>query len=167
VYVCTANRRLGPGTCAGLSISAEPVEDFVVGWLFGYVTDERLSAAVERNRETLAGKPDPIAVKLALAREERATLLRQQAEGGYRGSMIEHFLRLIDEVETRIESLERLAGQGNPSLTLLPSNRELLTNWPGWSLDQKRYALRSAIDRVVVAPGRLPVDQRLEVIPRL
>jgi len=34
-------------------------------------------------------------------------------------------------------------------------------------LDQKRYALRSAIDRVVVAPGRMPVDQRLEVIPRL
>jgi DNA invertase Pin-like site-specific DNA recombinase len=167
VYVCTANRRLGPGTCVGLSISAQPVEDFVVGWLFGYVTDERLSAAVERNRETLAGKPDPIAVQLALAREERATLLHQQAAGGYRGSMIEHFLRLIDEVETKIESLKRLAGQSNPSLTLLSSNRELLANWPGWSLDQKRHALRSTIDRVVVAPGRQPVDQRLEVIPRL
>ena len=112
-YVCTANRRFGLGPCGGLSVAAEPAEDFVVGWLFGYVTDERLSEAVERNRETLAGKTDPVAAKLALAREERSTLLRQQADGGYRGSMIQHFLRLIDEVEARIESLEHLAGQGN------------------------------------------------------
>ncbi len=58
-YVCTANRRLGPGTCGGLSIPAEPAENYVTGWLFGYVTDERLAVAVERNRETLAGKTDP------------------------------------------------------------------------------------------------------------
>jgi len=166
-YVCTANRRFGPGTCGGLSVAAEPAEDFVVGWLFGYVTDERLSVAVERNRETLAGKTDPVAAKLALAREERSTLLRQQADGGYRGSMIQHFLRLIDEVEARIESLEHLAGQGNPSVTMISSNRELLANWPRWSLDQRRHALRSAISRIVVTPGRIPIDQRLEVTPRL
>ena len=38
---------------------AEPAEDFVVGWLFGYVTDDRLSAAIRRNRETVAGNADP------------------------------------------------------------------------------------------------------------
>jgi DNA invertase Pin-like site-specific DNA recombinase len=166
-YVCTANRRLGPGTCGGLSISAEPVEDFVVGWLFGYVTDDRLCVAIERNRESIAGKADPVAVKLALAREERATLLRQQQEGTYRGSMIQHFLRLIDEVETSIESLERMSGRGNPSVTMISSNRELVANWPRWSLDQRRHALRSAISRIVVTQGRLPIDQRLEIIPRL
>jgi hypothetical protein len=123
--------------------------------------------AIERNRESIAGKADPVAVKLALAREERATLLRQQQEGTYRGSMIQHFLRLIDEVETSIESLERMSGRGNPSVTMISSNRELVANWPRWSLDQRRHALRSAISRIVVTQGRLPIDQRLEIIPRL
>ncbi len=165
-YVCTANRRIGAGTCGGLSISAEPADDFVVGWLFGYVTDDRLSAAIDRNRQSLAGLADPIAAQLTLAREERSTLLRQQVEGSYRGPMIQHFLRLIEEVEARIETLERMARQGSPTITTISSNRELLANWPGWTLDQRRHALRSAIGRIVVAPGRIPVEQRLDITPR-
>jgi len=166
-YVCTAKRRLGPGTCGGVSITAEPTEEYVVGWLFGYVTDERVSAAVERTRETLAGRTDPITAKLAQAREERATLLRQQADGSYRGSMIGHFLRLIDDVETRIETLQRMAGRTSPPITPFSSNRELRANWPRWTLDQRRQALRSAITRITVTPGRRPIDQRLDITPRL
>ncbi len=165
--MCTANSRIGPGTCRGLSISAQPAEDFVVGWLFGYVTDGRLAVAVERNRQSLAGKADPLAAKLALAREERSTLLRQQNEGSYRGSMIQHFLRLIDEVESRIENLERMAGRNSPTITMISSNRDQLANWPHWSLDQRRHALRSAISRIVITPGRIPIDQRLGITPRL
>ena len=167
VYVCMANRRRGPGTCGGLSVAALPAEDFVLGWLIGYVTDERLVAAIRRARETRSGTADPIAAKLALAREERATLLRQQEEGSYRGSMVEHFLRLIDDVETRIENLERAGAISHATDVPVASNRELLLNWPGWSLDQRRHALRATISRIVVAPGRAAIEQRLDVIPRI
>jgi hypothetical protein len=81
--------------------------------------------------------------------------------------MIQHFLRLIDEVESRIENLERMAGRNSPTITMISSNRDLLANWPHWSLDQRRHALRSAISRIVITPGRIPIDQRLGITPRL
>ena len=166
-YVCISRHRIGTTACGGLSISARPAEDYVVGWLFGYVTDERLTAAVHRNRTALAGNADPTAAELALAREERSTLLRQQADGAYRGAMVQHFIRLIDAVEARIEALEQRARANNPSVTRISSNNELLANWPQWTLDQRRNALRSAISRIVVTPGRKPIADRLQIIPRL
>ena len=81
--------------------------------------------------------------------------------------MVEHFLRLIDDVETRIENLERAGAISHATDVPVASNRELLLNWPGWSLDQRRHALRATISRIVVAPGRAAIEQRLDVIPRI
>lgn|SRR6478752_4366095 len=79
--------------------------------------------------------------------------------GSYRGSMIQHLLRLINEVEGRID-VGRHGGNSNASVTQISSNRELLVNWPQWSLDQRWHALRSAIGRIVVAPGPRPSTRR-------
>jgi site-specific DNA recombinase len=166
-YICLAKYRRGRDICPGLSVVALPAEDYVLGWMFGYVTDELLAAAVQRARKTRSGSVDPIEAKLALAREERATLLRQQVEGSYRGSMVEHFLRLLDDVEVRIANLERASDAAHLPEVPVTSTSELLVHWPLWSLEQRRQALRPTITRIVVAPVRAPIEQTLDVIPRI
>ena len=82
--------------------------------------------------------------------------------------MIQHFLRLIDEVETRIETLERMAGQGSPTITMISSNRESageLATLDRWTSGDMR--LRSAIGRIESRRAAQPIDQRLDITPRL
>ena len=59
-------------------------------------------------------------------------------------------MRLIDEVETRIDALERMGRNSNPTVTQISSNRELLST-----------------GHDVITPGRAPIDQRLDITPRL
>jgi site-specific DNA recombinase len=166
VYKCIANRRRGPGTCGGLSVSGVNAENYVVGWIVEYVTDDRLAKAMRRTDDQVSEISDPLTAELSIAHEERAMLIQQQSEGSFRGAMVAHFLRLMEEVEARIESLERQTDVAPAADLPATSHSELVNNWPDWSLDQKRHTLRQTIAKIVVKPGHMPIDLRLDVTPR-
>jgi hypothetical protein len=72
----------------------------------------------------------------------------------------------MEEVEARVESLESQINVDPVTEIPAASQSELVNNWPDWSLEQKRHALRQTIAKIVVKPGRMPIDLRLDVTPR-
>ncbi|MDT3440300.1 MULTISPECIES: zinc ribbon domain-containing protein [unclassified Pseudofrankia] len=107
-YQCQANRRHGAGTCIQPSrVQAEQAETFVTGWLFAFLTDDRLAKVRAEQAARQAATPTSgLLAELDEARAERDTLIAQQDSGIYKGKMVAVLLGMIADVQERIEKLE-------------------------------------------------------------
>lgn len=168
VYLCRTNARVAKGVCTGgVSIHADDSEAYVFAWLEEYLTTDRLSRA---RAELVAKRGDApegrLLRELDEARVERDELLAKQGSTEFTGAMVTVLLGMLSNATQRIEKLERQlespAGGDLPTET----GGELLQRWPAMSLSQKRTAIRQTIDRIEVAPGRMPAAERLTVIPK-
>jgi site-specific DNA recombinase len=169
VYRCNANRLKGAGSCTGgCSLPAVKAEAYVEGWLFAYLTDDRLAKAraekAAKQHRTPQGR---IMTDLDEARAERDALIAQQGTSTYKGAMVGVLLGLINDVQRRIDVLEaQLDAQVFEALPIT-SQDTLVIKWPAMGLGEKRRLLGRVIERVDAVQGRLPVRDRLTVTPRL
>ncbi|WP_246136699.1 recombinase family protein [Leekyejoonella antrihumi] len=167
-YSCRANARFGKGSCpGGRSVQSGGADAYVLGWLTGYVTPERLEAA--RARAVCAQESAAVSrgsEELEAARAERDELLRKQGSGQYRGQMVSLMVQMLRDVTDRIEMFERQLARSAPPETLSPTGNELMQLWPDVTVSQKRSALALVIDRVDVAPGTGSAAERLTVVPK-
>lgn len=162
-YCCTANRRRGPGTCAsGVSISAEPAESFVVGWLFVYLSPERLARAERRLASDTASPVGRLVQELDEARTALKVLLTSQNSPAYKGSRVSILLGMIETQSDRIDALQSQIDVLSAPLRLV-SGDALETDWPKMSLEQRRSLVRRVIQRIDVKPGRGLVADRLKI----
>lgn len=169
-YRCQANRRVAPGTCeVTCSLRAEGAEAYVQGWLFAYVTDERLAKARAEmeaaRRETV---PHSQLVRdLDEARQERDALKEQQGSGRFKGAMVGQLVGMIADVQERIDRYEAQLESVMVEALPVATQAELMTKWPALDLTRRRRLLARVIDKVMVSPGNsgLPED-RMTIIPR-
>ena len=169
VYRCTANRVKGAGACtAGSSLPAAGAEAYVQGWLFAYLTDDRLARARAEHASMVRHTPQSqIISDLDEARAERDILIAQQGTGAYKGAMVGVLVGLITDVQRRIDSLEtRLDGLVLDDVPV-SSHDDLLLKWARLGCGEKRRLLGRVIERIDVVPGRLPVAERLTLTSRL
>ncbi|SDP27362.1 Site-specific DNA recombinase [Nakamurella panacisegetis] len=170
VYRCHANLRNGAGTCAkAVAVQADRAEAFVEGWLFAYLSDERLAKArAEAAAARQASNPNNgLVTDLDTARAERDALLSQQGSREYKGAMVSVLVGLLAEVQARIDKLEgRLDAVQIDDLPVI-LQADLASRWPDMDLGQRRRLLARVIERIDAQPGRGPVADRLSVSPRV
>lgn len=169
VYRCNANRLKGAGSCAaGCSVPAVKAEAYVQGWMFAYLTDDRLAKARAERAATKQETPQSrILSDLDEARGERDALIAQQGTDTYKGSMVSVLVGLISDVQRRIDTLEGRLDSLVTEDVPVASHQDLATKWPQLGLGEKRHLLARVIERIETVQGRLPVAGRLEVKPRL
>ncbi len=169
-YRCQANRRKKPGTCEQVcSVRAEGAEAYVQGWLFAYVTDERLAKArAELEAARQATAPHSRLVKeLDDVRQERDALKAQQGTDRFKGAMVGHLLGMIADVQERIDRLEAQLDAVMVEALPVTSSAELMAKWPAMDLTRRRRLLARVIETVKVQPGTGgEAEDRLEIIPR-
>lgn len=170
VYRCQANRRKGPGTCIkAVTVQADRAEAFVEGWLFAYLSDERLAKArAEAEAARQASNPHSgLVTDLDAARVERDALLAQQGSEQYKGAMVGVLVGLISDVQARIDKLEAHLDAVVVDDLPVTSHADLVTRWPDMDLGLKRRLLARVIERIDARPGRGAVADRVSVTPRL
>lgn len=170
VYRCQANRRNGPGTCGmAVTVQADKAEAFVEGWLFAYLSNERLAKArIESEAARQAAHPqNGIVTQLDEARVERDALLAQQGSEKFKGAMVGLLVGLLADVQARIDKLEAQLDAVVVDDLPVASHADLAARWPDMHLGQKRRLLARVIDRIDAHPGRGAVIDRLAVTPRL
>jgi hypothetical protein len=170
VYRCQANRRTGPGTCGmAVTVQADKAEAFVEGWLFAYLSNERLAKArAESEAARQAAHPqNGIVTQLDEARVERDALLAQQGSEKFKGAMVGVLVGLLADVQARIDTLEAQLDAVVVDDLPVTSHADLAARWPDMHLGQKRRLLARVIDRIDAHPGRGAVTDRLAVTPRL
>ncbi|WP_084692404.1 recombinase family protein [Parafrankia elaeagni] len=169
-YRCTANRRKGAGTCTYRSVlHAEPGEAHVQGWLFAYLTDDRLAQAraKEDAARQLASPTGSLMRDLEAARAEREILVAQQGSPAYRGPKVGILLGMIDNVQERIDKLEAQANAATVDTLPVTSHADLIAQWPDMDLSQRRQLLARVIERIDVTAGKEPLAERVKIAPRL
>lgn len=167
-YQCRANVRRGKGSCPrGAAVGSDEAEAYVLGWLAGYVTDDRLAAARARLSAVATSEADArLADELGAARAERDELLARQGSGQYRGAMVGLMVGMLADVTDRIAGLEaRAALRSTPELGSEPGH-VLVARWPLLAPAQKRSALAMVIEKIEVAQGPGSAADRLRVLPR-
>lgn len=166
-YRCMANRHRGPGNCPGsCTIDAQKAEAYVLGWFFSQVTEESLTKARARRRAGHTGsEAGGVLAELDQTKHERRALIEKQGSNEYRGSMVTVLLQLIEDVQLRIEELQRRLD----ALTLeefpISNGPSLIAEWPGFSIAEKRGYLRRLIHRIDALPGRAHLQDRLAITP--
>lgn len=168
VYRCHTNaRKMEPACPAGVTLDADQATAYVLGWLRGYVTKERLDAARSRLQANRGDNQDQsLRKQLSDARVARQTLLARHESGQFTGALMGTFLDLLAKEQARIEALEK---QLRPRVAVgLPSTdgTVIVDAWPSMTVDQKRSVLGLVIDRIEVSPAVARVDARLTVVPR-
>ncbi|MFC8797036.1 recombinase family protein [Promicromonospora sp. NPDC057138] len=166
-YICSANRRYGPGACtAGCYIDARKTEAFVLGWFFAQVTDDALAEARARRRAVHSNDGvRELLAQLDDATAERDTLLSKQGTARYRGSMVTVLLGLIEDAQARVDSLQQRVDAVELDELPIANGPDLIAMWEGLTIMEKRAYLRRMIRRIDAAPGRGPVEERLTLIP--
>lgn len=172
VYRCRANRLYGTGTCTGgASITAPVAEQYVVEWLFGYFSAERLDQYYQDRRDTADTTVQRVEADLATAREELESLqshgggggLRGGGRGGEMGAIVEG---MVAETRRRIEALEAeyyvLMERRAEPLT----HQQLRMRWPRLNNASRRRLLGEVIERIDLRPGRGSPAARMQIIPR-
>ncbi len=170
VYRCQANRRNGAGTCGmAVTVQADKAEAFVEGWLFAYLSNERLAKArAESEAARQAAHPhNGIVTQLDEARVERDALLAQQGSEKFKGAMVGVLVGLLADVQARIDKLEAQLDAVVVEDLPVASHADLAARWPDMHLGQKRRLLARVIDRIDAHPDRGAVADRLAVTPRL
>jgi site-specific DNA recombinase len=170
VYRCQVNRREGRATCGkAVTMQADKAEAFVEGWLFAYLSNERLAKA-RAEYEAARGADHPhnsIVTQLDEARAERDALLVQQGSDKFKGAMVSVLVGLLADVQGRIDKLQARLDAVVVDDLPVASHADLAARWPEMPLGQKRHLLARVITRIDAQPGRGPVADRLVVIPRL
>jgi site-specific DNA recombinase len=169
VYRCLANRRKGPGTCGkSVTVQAEKAEAFVEGWLFAFLSNERLAKArAESEAARHAAHPhNGFVIQLDEARVERDALLAQQGSEKFKGAMVGVLVGLLADVQERIDKLEAQLDAVVVEDLPVTSHADLAARWPDMHLAQKRRLLAQVIDRIDAQPGSGPITDRLAVTPR-
>ncbi|OHV45338.1 recombinase [Pseudofrankia sp. BMG5.36] len=168
-YQCQANRRHGAGTCAQPArVPAEQAEVFVTGWLFAFLTDDRLAKVRAEQAARQAATPTgSLLAELDETRAERDTLIAQQDGGTYKGKMVAVLLGMIADVQERVDKLEAQLDTATVIEGLpVASHADLARQWPDMTLAQRRRLLARVIDRIdVTADHQLPVEDRVCVRP--
>ncbi|MEO6712833.1 MAG: recombinase family protein [Mycobacteriales bacterium] len=169
VYRCTANRLKGAGACTGgCSVPAQKAEVFVEGWLFAYLSDERLAVARAQQAEKRLLTPHGrIIGDLEEARAERDVLISQQGTNAYRGAMVGVLVGLIAAVQARVDTFERQLDALVLDAHPIASQNALVTKWPNMTLGERRRLLGRVVERIDSVQGRAPMRDRLTVKPRL
>ena len=166
-YRCMANRQRGTGNCPGsCTLDAAKAEAYVLGWFFSQVADESLANARARRRAgQTSSEVGGLLAELEQTKQERRTLIEKQGSSQYRGSMVTVLLQLIEDVQFRIEQLQRRLD----ALTLeefpIADGPSLINEWPSLSIAEKRGYLRRLIYRLDALPGRSPVAERVVITP--
>lgn len=166
-YVCITNLAWRPGSCTRMvSIAADRVERFILGWVAGHLTPDRL--ADQEALLDLARANSPVtrlATALDAARLEVRHLLDQQGAQQWTGAKVSVLLGMVSDAMDRVEALETAihAGQSN---TGLMAGATLLSRWEGLDLHQRRVILGKVIQSGSVSTGRGSVEQRLTITPR-
>ena len=149
-YGCAANRRRGPGSCpSGVAISAVPTEAFVVGWLFVYLSPERLAAAERRLTSDAASPVGRLVQSLDEARTALKVLVASQGSPAYKGGRISILLGMIETQSDRIDALQSQIDVLSAPFRLV-SGDALETDWPRMTLEQRRSLVRRVIERIEV-----------------
>jgi len=165
-YQCKANRRQGKGTCAApCRVSADQAEAFTVGWLFAFLTDDRLAKVRAEQAARQAATPTGhLVAELDEARAERDTLIAQQDSGAYKGKMVAVLLGMIADAQERVEKLEALLDTAVVDGLPVASHAQLAQEWPDMTLAQRRRLLARVIERIdITADPQLPIDERVQV----
>lgn len=152
-YACIAVP--GTGRCGGISVRAEPTDEYVVGLLMASLEDVPVGVP----------KPEGDEVERELDREidEVRAVLDQVTDDHYAGLLDRRsYLRQRERQQARLDALmARVASsQRQDALAGLPRDRDTLDGvWDGWSLEQQRRVLRAVFARVEVHPAQRGVPR--------
>lgn len=131
-YVCITNLAWRPGSCIRMvSIAANRVERFVLGWVAAHLTPDRLAEQEELLGKARADSPAfRLAIELDTARLELRHLLDQQGGPQWKGAKVSVLLGMVSDAVDRVEILENAihAGQQSRGLMVGPT---LLSRWEG------------------------------------
>jgi hypothetical protein len=154
-YMC--EKRLhgkdAPPSCGGVSIRAEPVEEWVQEALIEAV-ENRAASQRSSQRERAKTDKELAAASAVLAditpRFKELARLYARSEIG-KGEWME----ARDELETRRAEAERLvaAHDGNDPLAKYGPREALRTEWPRMTTDQRRGLIAHAMPTLVVLPS--------------
>jgi hypothetical protein len=165
VYRCKANRRRGAGTCTGgASIAAPAAEQYVIEWLFGFFSSDRLDAHNKKAESSNVAAVARVDGELALAGEE-LDALRSKASSLVVGSDLHQIVTgMIARVLERIANLneERVALTIEHPAPL--THEQLVAVWPRLNTESRRTLLRQLIDHIELAPGRGRPAERLNIV---
>ncbi|EFK54598.1 resolvase, N-terminal domain protein [Corynebacterium genitalium ATCC 33030] len=166
-YTCQANRRHGPGNCSkGCSVNADNAEAYVLGWFFSQITDEALERARARRRAARSDAGiNEVLAQLDEAKAERDTLVAKQGSGEYRGAMVTVLLTLIEDAQTRVETLQRRLDAMELDEVPFEDGPTLFATWEGRDIKEKRAYLRRLIQSIDVLPVKGTAEDRLQIIP--
>jgi hypothetical protein len=148
-YACLS----GPnkGGCGGLTITAEPLEAYVVELLIYRLDSAEFAAA--------NSKTDAIDVAAAAAADEVARLegkLIEYADDFDEGRIgRSEWMHLRSKNEERLAELRKSQTRQTSALALTPfsTGKSLAEQWPSLSLDRRRAVVSALLDRVVVHPA--------------
>jgi DNA invertase Pin-like site-specific DNA recombinase len=139
------------GSCGGIHIIAEPLEDFVRDLVLDYLDSPALAAALDAHER----KAETVDLD-ALRADERA--LEELSRDYYTERMITRgeYLVARDALEGRIKSqrarLARTNGTG-PLRAVAGLGASLRDAWEHEGLDWQRQVLSAVVDRIVIGPA--------------
>lgn len=166
-YRCIMNQRHGTGSCAEpVSIIADPLEEFVLYWVEGYLgREDRLAQARQAERERI---DDPAArEELADALLELEALRAEQGSEKYKGAAVVALVQMIGDVSERVSTLEAQVVDAPVANIDADNGATFMTRWKTWDLGKKRSQLGVIIDHVTIAPGKGLPENRATITPRV
>lgn len=156
-YRCQANRHVGPGTCAGVTVAGPPLERYVLGQMMRSLTEERLQRlTAEAKLALVVPDEDPRRDRVEVKRLELDLLETRRKDGAYEGPR--RFARYLDQkerLEDEIDELQQQIEQDRAPVPRVPAStrQELVERLANGTIDQKRRLLSAAILAVVVRPA--------------
>lgn len=147
----------GPGLvgCGGVSIVAEPLEDFVSDAVLYRLDTPALAAALNRQRRPSGDSTTEVVASLRADEAQLDELARIYAR---KQISLSEWLAARAEIDQRLveqrarlrrtdqhRALREVAGQGDA----------LRRRWPDLNLDQRRAVVETVLERLVVSPARV------------
>ncbi|MEO5310976.1 hypothetical protein [Corynebacterium sp. c24Ua_83] len=99
------------------------------------------------------------------AKAERDTLVAKQGTGEYRAAMVTVLLTLIEDAQTRVETLQRRLDAMELDEVPFEDGPTLIATWKGRDIKEKRAYLRRLIQSIDVLPIKGTAEDRLQINP--
>lgn len=153
-YVCLSQP--GVDACGALGVQGDALEEFVTEVAFAVLDNAELADAVVTDDE-----PSAALAELARIESRRDEFARLAATGDIGPADYSRFVAALESEQYRLQAT--VADEVVEARRRTVSAGVLREKWPTWGIPQRRAVLDDMIERLVVKPGRLPIDERVEI----